>query len=111
MNHRKTFNNSQAKKVRELIRMKVTVKFLPPINDLFKRRTEEFELKENASLKDLIYLLFMKYDRHIKDYFFDDELKFKPKFMISVNGECITNLYAKLRDGDHIYFLQLIAGG
>jgi len=91
--------------------MIVTIKYLAPICEMLKRTAEEVKVEESATLRDLIELISIKYGRHVKDHFFDDKMEFRPKFLISINGEVITNLHIILRDGDHIYFIQPIAGG
>lgn len=91
--------------------MKVVTKYLAPISNVLNKIAEEVEVKEGATLKDLIDLLSAKYGRRLKDHFFDDKMEFKPKFIISINGESITDPHVELRDGDHVYFVQPVAGG
>jgi len=78
-------------------------------------REEEVEIKEEASIADLLMVLSEKYGELFKKAIYQrGGTDVKPNYVITVNGYLLNQLSGietKLRNGDHITLLPIVSGG
>ena len=96
--------------------MKVTVDYLGSIKQtLGLKQAEQVELKEHASVSDLLSLLAQKYGDPFKKAVYEPKgLDLKPHHILSVNGLLLNQLNGietKLKDGDHVVLMPVVTGG
>ena len=96
--------------------MKVTVDYLGSVKQaLGLKQSEQVELKDDASVCDLLYLLADKHGEPFKTSVYEpNDLDLKPYYILSVNGLLINQLNdmeTKLKDGDRLIFMPVVSGG
>lgn len=96
--------------------MKVTVDYLGSIKQtLGLKQAEQIELKEDASVGDLLTLLAEKYGEPFKKAVYEPKgLDLKPHHILSVNGLLLNQLSGietKLKDGDRVVLMPVVTGG
>ncbi|MFQ6068531.1 MAG: MoaD/ThiS family protein [Candidatus Bathyarchaeia archaeon] len=95
--------------------MKVKVEYLGFIKNMLNKRVEEFELRENTSLQELLGKLSNLYGAPFKKEVFEPGQKdVKYGFVVTVNGVLMGQLEGvktKLRNGDHVILMSLMSGG
>ncbi|UCH31655.1 MAG: MoaD/ThiS family protein [Candidatus Bathyarchaeota archaeon] len=95
--------------------MKLKVEYLGFIKNLLGKRIEEFELSDEASLKELLAKLASCYGKPFKKEVYEVGQKdVKHGFVITINGVLIRQLEGvetKLKNGDHIILMSLMSGG
>ena len=96
--------------------MKVTVDYLGSIKQtLGLKQAEQIELKEDASVCDLLALLAEKYGVPFKKAIYEPKgLDLKPHHILSVNGLLLNQLNGietKLKDGDRVILMPVVTGG
>jgi MoaD family protein len=95
--------------------MKVKVQYLGFIKNLIKKREDEFELQEGASLSQLLNRIAGIYGKPFQKEVYEPGLKdVKMGFVVTVNGILIGQLNGvdtKLNDGDNIILMSLMSGG
>jgi len=96
--------------------LKVTVDYLGSIKQtLSLKQAEQVELKDDASLIDLLSMLAEKHgDAFKKSVYEPKDLDLKPYYILSVNGSLLNQLNGiktKLKDGDHLIFMPVVTGG
>ena len=95
--------------------MKIRVEYLGFIRNLIRRRMDEFELREGASLSELLTRLASMYGEPFKKEVFEPGLKdVKTGFVVTVNGVLtgqLRGLDTKLNDGDHVILMSFASGG
>ena len=96
--------------------MKVIVDYLGSIKQaLGLKQAEQLELKEEASISDLLDYLAAKHgDPFKKSVYEPRELDLKPYYILSVNGLLINQLNGietLLKDGDRLIFMPVVSGG
>jgi MoaD family protein len=96
--------------------LKVTVDYLGSIKQtLGLKQGEEIQLKDDASLVDLLSMLAEKHgDAFKKSVYEPEDLDLKPYYILSVNGVILNQLNGletALKDGDHLTFLPVVTGG
>jgi molybdopterin synthase sulfur carrier subunit len=96
--------------------LKVTVDYLGSIKQtLGLKQAEQLELKNDASVRDLLFLLAEKYGEPFKKAVYEPKgLDLKPFHILSINGLLLNQLNGietKLKDGDHIIFMPVVTGG
>jgi len=96
--------------------LKVTVDYLGSIKQtLGLKHAEQVELKEAASVYDLLSLLAEKYGDPFKKAVYEPKgLDLKPHHILSVNGLLLNQLNGietKLKDGDHVILMPVVTGG
>jgi MoaD family protein len=96
--------------------LKVTVDYLGSVKQaLGLKQAEQVELKEGASVFDLLYLLADKHGEPFRTSVYEPkERDLKPYYILSVNG-LLTNqlddMETKLKDGDRLVFMPVVSGG
>ena len=78
-------------------------------------QTENIELKDNASVSDLLLLLAEKHGEPFKKAVYEPkEPDLKPYHILSVNGLLLNQLHGietKLKDGDRVVLMPVVTGG
>jgi MoaD family protein len=75
-------------------------------------RKEEIEIRDNASITDLLKILTVKYKTPFKEVVYDPTTtQLKSNVVISVNGYLVNDIATKLNNGDHVLFLPILVGG
>ena len=95
--------------------MKIKLEYLGFIKNLLKKRTEEIEMSDNSSLRELLRELTKLHGSSFKKEVFDPkEKEVKQGFVVTLNGVLIGQLQGletKLRDEDHVILMSLMSGG
>ena len=78
-------------------------------------QTENIELKDNASVSDLLLLLAEKHGEPFKKAVYEPkEPDLKPYHILSINGLLLNQLHGietKLKDGDRVVLMPVVTGG
>ena len=96
--------------------MRVTVEYLGYIKQtLGITQAESTELKNDASVRDLLTLLSEKHGEPFKKAVYDPkDTTMKPYHIIAVNGlmiNLLNSLDTKLKDGDRVAVMPVVTGG
>ena len=96
--------------------MKVTVDYLGSIKQTLElKQPEQVQLKDDASLVDLLSILAEKHgDSFKKSVYEPKDTDLKPYYILSLNGVMLNQLKGletPLKDGDHLTFLPVVTGG
>jgi MoaD family protein len=99
-----------------VLTLKVKVEYLGHIkNILGSKRQEEIEIKDPASIADLLMLLSKKYGEPFKKAVYESGgLDVKSNFMATVNGYLLNQLKGvetKLKNGDRVTLMPVVSGG
>ena len=95
--------------------MRVKVQYLGLIRSRLGKREEEVDVKEGASLSDLLNKLTKTYGESLKSLFdADEENVLDPSFIVTVNGVLtgqLRGMKTRLKRGDRVALMTLISGG
>lgn len=96
--------------------MKVTVEYLGHIKQILAiREAEKVELKDQASLRDLLSFLARKYGEPFQKAVYEPKsIDLKPYYILSVNGLLLNQLKGletMLKNGDHVVLMPIVTGG
>ena len=96
--------------------MKVTVDYLGSIKQTLElKQPEQVQMKDDASLVDLLSMLAEKHGDPFKESIYEPkEPDLKPYYILSVNGillNQLNGLETPLKDGDHLVFMPVVTGG
>jgi molybdopterin synthase sulfur carrier subunit len=96
--------------------LKVTVDYLGSIRQtLAVKQAEQVELKDDASVSDLLSLLAEKHGEPFKKAVYEPKgLDLKPFYILSINGLLLNQLKGietKLKDGDRLIVMPVVTGG
>jgi len=95
--------------------VKVKVEYLGFIRNMLSKRTEELELHEGTSLKELLSKLSERYGSDFKKQVYEpDQKDVKYGFVVTVNGVLMDQLRGvetQLKNGDNVILLSLMSGG
>jgi MoaD family protein len=96
--------------------VKVTVDYLGSIKQtLGLKQAEQIELKDDALVRDLLFVLAEKHGEPFKKAVYEpNEPDLKSLHILSVNGLLLNQLSGiktKLKDGDHITLMPVVTGG
>ena len=95
--------------------MKVRVQYFGYIKNMVNKREEQFELREEASLSDLLNKLAGVHGKAFRKEVYEPGLKdVKTGFSVTVNGVLMDQLGGvdtKLSDGDNVILMSLMSGG
>jgi MoaD family protein len=96
--------------------LKVTLDYLGSIKQtLGLKQAEQVELKDDASLIDLLSMLAEKHGEPFKKSVYEPEdADLKPYYILSVNGVLLNQLNGletTLKDGDRLMFMPVVTGG
>ena len=94
----------------------MTVNYLGSVKQaLGLKQAEQVELRDNASVYDLLYLLAEKHGDPFKTSVYEPkDTDLKPYYILSINGLLINQLNdmeTKLKDGDRLIFMPVVSGG
>jgi molybdopterin synthase sulfur carrier subunit len=95
--------------------MRVKVQYLGVIRSKLGKIEEEVDIKEGASISDLLSRLTKTYGENLKSLFDEDEKNvLDPSYIVTINGFLIGRLRGmktRLKEGDRIALMTLISGG
>jgi len=96
--------------------VKVKVEYLGHIKNLIgSGREEEVDIREQASIADLLSALSERYGEPFKKAVYESSGKdVKSNYIITVNGYLLNQLNGvetKLKHGDHVTLLPIVSGG
>jgi len=95
--------------------LKVKVHYLSLVKSFTKTSQDEFDLKEAATLSEVLYNVAEKYGKAFTQEVYDPERKeMKSTFVAMVNGILMDQLQGvntPLKDGDSIIIMSLMTGG
>ncbi|UCE16872.1 MAG: MoaD/ThiS family protein [Candidatus Bathyarchaeota archaeon] len=95
--------------------MKVRVRYLGFIENMLKKREEEFELREGSLLSDLLDKIAGIYGEPFQKEVYEPGLKdVKTGFVVIVNGVLVGQLHGvdtRLNEGDSVILMTLMSGG
>lgn len=95
--------------------MRVKVQYLGVIRSKLGKTEEEVEIKEGASISDLLIRLAKTYGENLKSLFDEDEKNvLDPSYIATINGVLIGQLQGmktRLKENDRISLMTLISGG
>ncbi len=95
--------------------MKVKVHYISLVKGFTKTSLEEFDLKEDILLADLLDKIAAKYGKPLTLEVYDPtKREMKPNFVAMVNGilmDQLNGLYTPLKDGDSVILMSLMTGG
>jgi MoaD family protein len=95
--------------------VKVTIEYLGFIRNMLSKRTEELELREGTSLKELLSKLSERYGADFKKQVYEPGQKdVKYGFVVTVNGvlmDQLNGVETQLKSGDHVILMSLMSGG
>lgn len=96
--------------------IKVKVRYFTTLRELAQRAIEEFELKDDAILKDLLEVVALKYGDEARRYLYinDDQKTIDPSLRILINGvdsKMLKGLETRLNDEDIVAIIPPIGGG
>lgn len=96
--------------------MKVKVEYIGHIKSMTQdRREEEVEIRDVATITDLLTLLSKKYGEQFKKAVYEPKgADVKPNYIVTINGYLLNQLEGletKLKNGDHVALLPIVSGG
>ena len=96
--------------------MKVTVEYLGHIKRLIGvEQAEKIELKDDALVGDLLFLLAEKHGENFKKAIYEPSGRdLKSNFILTVNGLLLNQLNGietKLKEGDRVVLMPIVSGG
>jgi len=95
--------------------MKVKVHYLGYIKNMLEKKDEELDIREGATLSELLDKLAGLYGQPFKKEVFEPGLKdLKTGFVVTVNGILMGQLNGtetRLKEGDTIILMSLMSGG
>ncbi len=96
--------------------MKVKVEFLGHVKNMTcNRREEEAEIRQNATVADLLFHLCEEYGEPFRRAIYEPRgTDVKPNYIVTVNGYLLNQLRGletKLKDGDRVALLPVVSGG
>ena len=95
--------------------MKIKVEYLGFIRNMLSKRTEELELREGTSLRELLSDLSERYGADFKKQVYEPGQKdVKYGFVITVNGilmDQLRGVETLLKNGDNVILMSLMSGG
>lgn len=96
--------------------MKAKIEYVGHIKSITQnRREEEVELRDDATIADLLALLSKKYGEPFKKAIYEPKgADVKPNYIITVNGYLLNQLKGletRLKDSDQVALLPIVSGG
>ena len=96
--------------------MKVNVDYLGHVKALIGvERPETIDIKDGASIKDLLKLLAEEHGAAFKKNIYEPYgLDLKPNFILTVNGLLLNQLPGigtRLKEGDRVVLMPIVSGG
>mgnify|MGYP001049130576 CR=1 FL=1 len=96
--------------------MKIKVEYIGHIKNIIgSGREEEVEIRDEASIVDLLRVLSERYGEAFKKAVYEPSgTDVKSNYVITVNGYLLNQLNGvktKLKQGDHVILLPIVSGG
>ena len=98
------------------ITLRVTVEYLGHIKRIIEvEQAENIELKDDAYVRDLLFLLAEKHGENFKKAIYEPGGRdLKSNFILTVNGLLLNQLNGietKLKEGDRVVLMPIVSGG
>jgi molybdopterin converting factor small subunit len=101
--------------VSKVKKMKINVHYISLVKSFTKTNQEEFDLKDDISLADLLDKIATKYGQPLTMEVYDPIKKeMKPNFVALINGihmDQLKSIKTPLKDGDSVILMSLMTGG
>jgi molybdopterin synthase sulfur carrier subunit len=96
--------------------LKTKVEYIGHIKGITQnKREEEIQMKDDATITDLLVLLSRKYGEPFKKAIYEPKgTDVKPNYIITVNGYLLNQLKGletRLKNGDNVTILPIVSGG
>ena len=94
--------------------MKVEVKFFTSLREITGKKTEEIQIQEKTTVKDILTILSEKYGKNFREYIYSKNGKVQGFLSFLVNGKninAVEGFETKLRKGDTVAILPPVGGG
>jgi len=94
--------------------MKVKVRFFTRLREITNKREEEMEVKNGATVKNLLEILEEKYGSEFRDYIRNKRGKYRTNLQYLINGKNVTLLQefdTKLKEDDIMAIIPPVGGG
>ncbi len=94
--------------------MRVKVKYFTVLREITKKREEEIELPEAATVEGLLNLLSERHGRKFTEYVYGEVERARSHLQFLVNGRNTTTMQGfktKLKNGDEVAILPPVGGG
>jgi len=94
--------------------MKVEVKFFTSLREITGKKTDEIQLQDTITVKELLTMLSEKYGKNFHEYIYNKNGKVQAFLSFLVNGKNINvleGLDTKLKQGDTVAILPPVGGG
>lgn len=105
----------QSTRTTAVVEMKVKVHYLDLVKSFTKTSQEEFDLKQDSLLSELLCSIAEKYAEPFTQEVYDPTQKeMKPTFVTMVNGVLMDQLQGintPLKNGDNVIIMSLMTGG
>jgi len=89
----------------------VILKYLAPLCDMAGTYHDQAVVADGATLVDVAEQLSARYGAAFRKLLFDQDGRFRPQFIIVVNGQPDGEFVRPLQDGDRVTFIPPVAGG
>ena len=94
--------------------MKVEVRFFTSLREITGKKTEEIQLNDAVTVKELLTMLSNRYGKEFRDYVYNRKGEVQGFLSFLVNGKNINVLEGfdtKLKQGDVVAILPPVGGG
>ena len=92
--------------------MKVRIRSIGDLRDYFGRDPQEIDLKENATLRDLVLAIDDRWGKTLPPYLWDASKKqFRGPVFFLINKEVAQDLDRPLQDGLQVDLMRALVGG
>lgn len=111
----RSFNQLISQVASKVIKMKIKVHYISLVKSFTKTSQEEFDLKDDTLLADLLDKIASKYGKPlILEVYDPTKREMKPHFVALVNGilmDQLRGVNTPLKGGDSIILMSLMTGG
>jgi MoaD family protein len=88
---------------------KISIRFLSTFRDVVGNDKVEFDIPDQLTLGELLEILSKKYGKGLSEHF--DKIDYLMIFVNNVEYRTISGMSTRLKDGDHVTFGHILAGG
>ena len=94
--------------------LRLKVRYFTTLRELAGTAEDEIDIKDDASLAELIEEVASEYGQAARDYLYHDSVQIDPSIYFLVNGrdaKTLSGRETKLKDGDTVAIIPPIGGG